>query len=116
MPPRVKLEDFSLGSHIFVYGDKAYKAEDLFEIAKGVKAFDLPLAGVNLSSTPWGEQNIKSICHHMKRVNEADMSYPVILDDEGYICDGWHRVCKAVLEGRETIKAIRLEIMPDREA
>ena len=43
---------------------------------------------------------------------DADMSYPIIMDDEGFIMDGWHRVAKALLEGRETIKAVRFENTP----
>lgn len=37
---------------------------------------------------------------------------PIILDDLGYITDGWHRVAKAILEGKETIKAVRIQNMP----
>ena len=31
----------------------------------------------------------------------------------GTICDGWHRVVKTILKGETTIKAIRIEEMPD---
>ena len=34
-------------------------------------------------------------------------------DDHGYIADGWHRVIKALVEGRQTIKAIRIQEMPE---
>ncbi|PCI54154.1 MAG: hypothetical protein COB36_10710 [Alphaproteobacteria bacterium] len=112
--PKVRLSEFTINGHSYTYEDKQYPVVDIIKLAKEIESFDLPLAGINLSCAPWGEQNIMSICGHMKRVNEADMSHPIILDDEGYICDGWHRVCKAILEGREIIKAVRLEVMPDR--
>ena len=48
----------------------------------------------------------------MKRVQETDLDHPLILDEEGFIMDGWHRVAKALLEGRETIKAVRFETTP----
>ena len=49
----------------------------------------------------------------MKRTNNADLKYPIILTDKGVICDGWHRLCKAVYQGDEYIKAIRIEKMPE---
>ena len=45
-------------------------------------------------------------------MQDCSLNYPIILDDCGQIADGYHRLCKAILEGRETIKAIRLEEMP----
>ena len=48
----------------------------------------------------------------MKRVLNTDLNYPIILNEEGFIMDGWHRVTKALLEGRETIKAVRFEKTP----
>ncbi len=35
----------------------------------------------------------------MKRVLNTDLNYPIILNEEGFIMDGWHRVTKALLEG-----------------
>jgi len=34
------------------------------------------------------------------------------LDPDGFIMDGWHRVVKALVEGRQTIKAVRFETLP----
>ena len=50
--------------------------------------------------------------HRGKRVNQCSLEYPIILDEVGQIADGYHRLCKAILEGKETIKAIRLLEMP----
>ncbi|GAG07020.1 unnamed protein product, partial [marine sediment metagenome] len=46
------------------------------------------------------------------QVNDADLSCPIILDDEGYVMDGRHRVMKALLLKKETIKAVRFEKNP----
>ena len=40
-----------------------------------------------------------SFVYHCKRVKDCNLEYPIILDDFGQICDGWHRIAKAVLEG-----------------
>jgi len=49
----------------------------------------------------------------MKQVRDCDLNFPIILDDEGYVLDGRHRIIKALYEEQETIKAVRFEIMPE---
>ena len=48
----------------------------------------------------------------MKQVEDADLSYPVILTPDGFLADGFHRSVKAHLMGRKTIMAVRLAKMP----
>ncbi len=55
----------------------------------------------------------RAIAAHMALVNEADLKYPILLCSEGRLMDGMHRVVKALLEGRETILAIRLTPTPE---
>jgi len=112
-PPKVRLSDFHLSENTYSWGDRSYRVKDLIKASKDLDQFDLPLSGINLGVSPWGQLSAQSFCSHMKRVSEADMSYPVILDCEGYVCDGWHRICKAILHGAATIKAVRLEVMPE---
>lgn len=97
----------------FTVGDKSYLVKDLIEISKDLPVFDIPLAGIDLSRMPWTINDIKDFCHHYKRVSEADSKYPIILDSTGYICDGWHRLTKAILNGDSHIKAVRLTTMPE---
>ena len=111
---KVKIEQFSYETSNFVWGEYKYRVIDLIESSKDLPEFDLPLQGVDLSSFPWGrENNVNDFIYHMNRVQNANLDYPIILDHTGYICDGWHRVVKAILEGRESIKAKRLYVMPD---
>ncbi len=110
----VKIDEFSIHDCNFEVGGLKYKVLDLIEISKDIEPFDLPLQGIDLSVRPWGENmTIDSYIYHASRMNKADMKYPIILDNKGYICDGWHRVTKAIIEGRTIIKAVRLTIMPD---
>jgi hypothetical protein len=46
------------------------------------------------------------------RINDADLSKPIILNADGSLMDGGHRLCKALLEGRQTILAVRFDVMP----
>jgi hypothetical protein len=53
------------------------------------------------------------VARHCQRINAATFEYPIILNADGSLMDGGHRVCKALLEGRATIRAVRFEAMPD---
>lgn len=54
----------------------------------------------------------RSIIEHMRLVEAADCSWPIILSPSGCVMDGMHRVGKALLEGRASIAAIRFDVMP----
>jgi hypothetical protein len=77
------------------------------------KTFNLPLIGIDLGWNPFDYNNISDFIHHVKRVQRVSLTHPVLIDDLGTICDGWHRVVKAILNGQTYIKAIRLEKMPE---
>lgn len=51
--------------------------------------------------------DLRQLVGHMKSVIKADLKYPIILDEDGELLDGRHRLMKALLEGKETIKAVR---------
>lgn len=36
------------------------------------------------------------------------MTKPILLDSYGLVCDGNHRIARAILEGKKYIKAYRL--------
>ena len=50
---------------------------------------------------------------HIEKVNSADLECPIILDEEGYVMDGRHRIAKALLQKVNSIKAVRFEKTPD---
>lgn len=108
----IKINQFHYLDSNFVVDNKIYEVQDLIKAAEDLEEFDLPLAGVNMNHAIC-QSTLTSFLYHLKRVENADLKYPVIIDSVGYICDGWHRVAKAILEGKTTIKAKRLEVMPE---
>ena len=85
----------------------------LIQHAKDLPVFEIPLAGIYIGANVFPEsKSARAIAEHMKRVQETDLKYPILLDLDGFIMDGWHRVYKALVEGRETIKAVRFETLP----
>lgn len=112
--PKVEIGQFIIGIGGYSYNGKHWDMDTLLSAAKGLPVYDLQLSALNLSNNPWGEFiPIMDLLYHMKRIKEADLSYPIIQTPDGIICDGWHRVCKAILQGETTIKAVRLRVMPN---
>lgn len=44
---------------------------------------------------------------------ELTLAFPVILSSDTGVMDGMHRICKAVLEGRDEIEAVRFVQDPE---
>ncbi|WP_415404624.1 hypothetical protein [Tateyamaria sp. SN3-11] len=59
-----------------------------------------------------GTPTPRALAHHMEMVQQVDRSYPILLDAEGRLMDGMHRVMQALLAGDTTIRAIRLDTTP----
>jgi hypothetical protein len=56
---------------------------------------------------------VRSVVDHARLIEDVDLSHPIILGVDGRVMDGMHRIAKALLEGRSTISAVRLEVHPD---
>lgn len=113
--PTLDIEPLKLSENTYnVYGN-SYDVPTLIQFAKekGYKPFDMPLVSIYIGSEPFRITDFAQFLYHIKRVDNVSLEYPILIDDHGYICDGWHRVAKAFLEGKTTIKAIRLLEMPE---
>ncbi len=49
----------------------------------------------------------------MTLIDEADLSFPIIVSSNGSVMDGMHRVAKAVRQGRTEIAAVQFERDPE---
>lgn len=71
----------------------------------------IPLDHLNIAYS-YDNLTLRQMVMHMKAVNDANLNCPIILDDEGDVMDGRHRIMKALLLGKKTIKAVRFEKNP----
>lgn len=85
---------------------------------------DLPPISVPLTSIRELDQNFwfdlegdrptcRRIALHARLIQESTLDHPIILSQDGGVMDGMHRVCKALIEGRDTIEAVRFDVDPD---
>ena len=99
----------------FEYGNECWFVSRLVEKAKDLPVQEMPLTALNTCNLYPTSKTMAQFVNHVRKVNNADLSYPIILDDEGYVMDGRHRIAKALLEGKETIKFVRFEETPYRD-
>ena len=84
----------------------------LIDITEHLKPFDCPLASLDLSTIIWDDCNILELAMHIHRVNAADFSEPIIISWNGSVADGRHRIMKAIIMEKTTIKAVRMQHRP----
>ena len=109
----VYIEPFSSPKtgQIAVLGYGEWSVARLIELSKDLEVFDIPLMHMNIALN-YNEMSLRNMVAHIDAVNRADMSLPIILDEDGEILDGRHRVMKALLLKIETIKAVRFKENP----
>ena len=92
-------------------GDKAWSVARLIELTKDFEVMEIPLSFINMSNQ-YSKMSLRELAGHAKAIQQADLSYPIILSEDGEIMDGRHRLMKALIDGVDTIKAVRFETNP----
>jgi hypothetical protein len=77
------------------------------------------LRHIDLCRMPWSGGAISSIdifLDHMIRVKNSSLDHPIVMCWDGFVMDGWHRIVKAIMDGRTHINAYRFEkyLEPDQ--
>ena len=111
--PAVEIDGCYVADNTFTEDDKVWIVTNLIARAKELEPFDLPLAAIYAGAQVWAPTgSAYGMAHHMRRALDVDTSHPIILDQTGFIMDGWHRVLRALIDGRPTIKAVRFAVTP----
>jgi len=92
-------------------GNHSWKVTRLFKLSKKLKVLEIPLDHLNIYHN-YKSLSLRDMVMHFQAVERADLSYPIILDEDGELMDGRHRIMKALLRGHKTIKAVRFEVNP----
>ena len=92
-------------------GNHSWSVARLITLAKDLPIMDIPLEHINMRDK-YDNLTLRELAGHMVAVNKADLNYPIIMDEDGEIMDGRHRLIKAIIQGEKTIKAVRFEENP----
>lgn len=98
-------------SQMAVLGRHQWSVPRLFELARNLPVMDIPLDHLNVWCK-YEELTLREMVGHMKAVEAADLDFPIILDEDGCLLDGRHRLMKAMLRGHASIKAVRFDENP----
>jgi hypothetical protein len=99
-------------------GLDAWDVDRLVELSR-----DLPITDVDVSTIGdvdavyWFDETntptVRRVVEHVRLIEEVDVEYPIILGPDGRVMDGMHRIARALLERRTTIRAVRFEHIPE---
>jgi hypothetical protein len=99
---------------MIVVNGRRYSMPTLFPLAARLEVFDLSLQGLNLNySITSAMESLRHFAMHCEAVAKASLDYPIILCPDGLILDGRHRVVKALMQGRKTIRAVQFDDYPE---
>jgi hypothetical protein len=100
-------------------GLDACDVDRLIRLTAGLPVVEVPLHAIRDLHTPYWAfpgspaPTVRELIGHMRLVRDVDPQYPVILGSDGRVMDGMHRIVKAVLDGRTTIRAFRFDPVPE---
>jgi len=92
-------------------GKNMWSVQRLIDLTKDFPVMEIPLDHLNIYNT-YEKLTLREMAMHIRVINNADLSFPIILDEDGEIMDGRHRIIKALLSGEKTIKAVRFDENP----
>jgi len=98
--------------------ERFYNVHRLWELSQGFPVVDVAIESLDLSGRVWfhGQcPTIAEVIKHYEKVLAADLDFPIILDEQGRVMDGFHRIVKARLQGDDQIAAVRFEINPEAD-
>lgn len=95
----------------------AWDVDRLIELTAHLPSEQVPLSAIGEVDTDYWFSHVHpptvlAVVEHLRLINEADLSYAIILDPDGRVMDGMHRVARALLDGHAAIAAKRLDTMP----
>ena len=83
----------------------------LVALSENFEVMEVPIKHMDISHTYDGV-NLRELAGYIKAVNDADLNRPIILDENGSLMDGRHRIVKSLVQGKKTIKAVRFNTNP----
>ena len=92
-------------------GRHSWSVARLLELSRVLPVLTIPLDHLSVYQT-YEKLTLREMVMHMKAVKSADLSRPIILDEDGELLDGRHRLMKAMLRGDKTIKVVRFDENP----
>lgn len=92
-------------------GKAVWSVPRLVQLSSSLPTITIPLDALNLNCTEY-VCNMREMVAHTEQIASANMDHPILLDEDGEIMDGRHRIMYALCHGHATIKAKRFDTNP----
>ena len=93
-------------------GNATWSVARLITLSRNLKVMTIPLEHLNIDISYEKLSGIDLVMH-MRAIIKADLSFPIILGEDGNILDGRHRIMKSLWKNKKTIKAVRFDSNPE---
>ena len=97
-------------------GLMAWDVDRLLALSAAFPRKIVPLDAIRELDQDWcGDERPtwRAMVDHVRLIEEADLSFPIILSAIGEVMDGRHRLAKALLLNRTEIEAVQFEEDPE---
>ena len=91
-----------------------WDVERLWRLSRELEVFEVSIDHLAEfdSEEPWhglgaDRPTCRSVAIHAKQIQNADLTFPILLSSDNHVLDGMHRVAKAWMLGLETVSAVR---------
>lgn len=95
----------------------SWDVDRLIELSCGLPRKRVPLSEIRELDETWTGLDERptwnAMIEHIRLIEAADLSCPIILSETGSVMDGMHRVAKAALAGLGEIDAVQFSIDPE---
>jgi hypothetical protein len=99
------------------HGLLAWDVDRLVALSAEFPVKAIPLNEIADLDEPWTGDDKRptwrGLVEHIRLIDDADLSYPIILAANGEVMDGRHRIAKAALQGHTTIAAVQFDADPE---
>ncbi len=96
-----------------------WDVERLWVLAEALETKSLPIETISgIDEDGWfsmEKPTLRNVAKHAKKIMEADLNYPIILNVDGSIMDGAHRVAHALCQGHSEIRAVQFAVTPEAD-
>ena len=109
----MKIEPFADHHHQRSHlGRHRWSVARLIELSRDFPVMEIPIDHLNIF-TIYDKLTMREMVGHFLSVQRADLSCPIILDEDGELMDGRHRIMRALIEGKKSIRAVRFDENPE---
>lgn len=112
--PTKPIDEWDYMDGTYGTGDgKSWSVARLIKLSEEFPEYEVPVFTFSTWLWPWEDDlSLDSFINHAYRVQNADLSIPILISPSGAIIDGMHRLCKAILEKKETVKVKYFKELP----